>query len=337
MRRFSLLLSLILLGLSLTVSATVQHEKTKERTHTQATGSKLPAVKKEARHQGKHQHTAAQLLPRLKQMPGAAQKTAAFEQGDQKLPPLRSASVLVLDALTGDPLYQKNAAAIVPIASISKLMTAMVVLDANLSMDDTVRISIDDIDMIKGSHSRLYVGAEMTREAALLLALMSSDNRAAHALARHYPGGLPAFIAAMNRKAEALGMNDSHFVEPTGLSTNNVSTANDLAKMVSAAARYPKIRELSTTPGAKVLVGRRFLEYKNTNALTRDPRWEIALSKTGYISEAGRCLVMKAQLAERPVVIVLLDSAGKMSRVGDANRIKKWMEQASLNQGPQRT
>lgn len=243
---------------------------------------------------------------------------------------LGSASVLVMDTATGDSVYQKNASSVMPIASISKLMTAMVVLDAGLSMDETITIGNEDVDVLKGSHSRIPVGATMSRETALLVALMSSDNRAAHALGRHYPGGMNAFVRAMNHKAQTLGMHNSHFVEPTGLSSQNVSTARDLARMVTAASNYSKIRELSTTADARIQIGKRQLDFRNTNALIRNPNWDIEVSKTGYISEAGRCLVMHAKVAERPVAIVLLDSSGKMTRVGDAVRIKKWMEQASI-------
>jgi D-alanyl-D-alanine endopeptidase (penicillin-binding protein 7) len=170
----------------------------------------------------------------------------------------------------------------------------------------------------------------MTRQTAMLLALMSSENRAANALGRHYPGGMPAFVKAMNQKAQALGMVSSRFAEPTGLSSNNVSTAHDLARMVTAAARYPEIRNFSTTGEASVDINGHIREFRNTNALVRSDTWEIGVSKTGYISEAGRCLVMQARVADKPVVIVLLDSSGKMTRVGDANRIKRWMESASL-------
>ncbi len=243
---------------------------------------------------------------------------------------LYSASALVIDQETGLPLLEKQSDTVVPIASISKLMTAMVVLDAKLDLNEVITIGDDDVDGLKGTRSRLPVGTTMTRETAMLLALMSSENRAANALGRHYPGGLPAFVRAMNQKAQTLGMFSSRFEEPTGLSSNNVSTAKDLARMVAAAARYPEIRHFSTTEEARVDLNGHIRDFHNTNALVRSDNWEIGVSKTGYISEAGRCLVMQARVADKPVVIVLLDSAGKMTRVGDANRIKRWMESASL-------
>ncbi len=246
---------------------------------------------------------------------------------------LYSASALVLDQTTGQPIVEKHPDTVTPIASISKLMTAMVVLDAKLDLQEVIAISDDDVDSLKGTRSRLPVGTTMTRETAMLLALMSSENRAANALGRHYPGGLPAFVAAMNQKARALGMNNSRFEEPTGLSSNNVSTAHDLARMVTAAAQYPEIRAFSTTAEARVDLNGRLRDFGNTNALVKNDRWEIGVSKTGYISEAGRCLVMQARVADKPVVIVLLDSVGKMTRVGDANRIKRWMESTGVAHG----
>ncbi len=247
---------------------------------------------------------------------------------------LFSASAVVIDQDSGQSLLEKQPDAVVPIASISKLMTAMVVLDAKLDLNEVIAIGDDDVDGLKGTRSRLPVGTTMTRETAMLLALMSSENRAANALGRHYPGGMPAFVRAMNQKARSLGMNNSRFDEPTGLSSNNVSTAHDLARMVAAAARYPEIRAFSTTSDARVELNGHIRDFHNTNALVRSDNWEIGVSKTGYISEAGRCLVMQARVADKPVVIVLLDSAGKMTRVGDANRIKRWMESASV--GPER-
>jgi D-alanyl-D-alanine endopeptidase (penicillin-binding protein 7) len=233
---------------------------------------------------------------------------------------------LVVEQGGEEPIYQKNAEVVVPIASISKLMSAMVVLDSIPSLQASISVSDDDVDYIKGSRSRLNVGSVLSREDAMLISLMSSENRATHALARHYPGGMPAFVVAMNRKAAELGMFNTRFEDPTGLSSNNVSTAKDLAKMVVAAHRYPLIREFSTTGQAYIEVNGRAMEYRNTNQLVKSTTWDIGLSKTGFIQEAGKCLVMQARVADKPVVIVLLDSAGKLTRIGDANRIKRWME-----------
>ncbi len=256
----------------------------------------------------------------------AASAKNAVALGEAQHLAVRSGAALVVDQQGGGALYQKNADSVVPIASITKLMTAMVVLDGTPDLKGGVTISDEDVDYLRGSRSRLHVGTIMPRETALLLALMSSENRAAHALARHYPGGLAAFVAAMNTKARSLGMLNTRFEDPTGLTSNNVSTANDLAKMVAAAHRYPLIRELSTTPEATVEVAGRPMEFRNTNPLVKNAAWDVGLSKTGYIHEAGKCLVMQARVADKPVVIVLLDSAGKLTRVGDANRIKRWME-----------
>lgn len=248
------------------------------------------------------------------------------ERFDGVSPSLRSSAALVLDQNTGEVLYEKNSDAVVPIASITKVMTAMVVLDAALDLQEVIEITRDDIDTLKGSHSRLPVGAKVTRENALLAALMSSENRAAHALGRTYPGGLAAFVEAMNAKAAALGMNDSAFSDPTGLSSENVATARDLGRMVAAAYGYPVIRELTTTTSAYVDIGRYPVGYSNTNPLVKNPNWMIGLSKTGYIQEAGKCLVMQAWVAGRPTVMVLLDSNGKLTRIADANRVRKWLE-----------
>ncbi|MDR3298934.1 MAG: D-alanyl-D-alanine endopeptidase [Candidatus Accumulibacter sp.] len=246
---------------------------------------------------------------------------------------VKSGAALVVEQTGGDALFQKNASAVVPIASISKLMTAMVVLDSWPDLQTDIYIGDEDVDYLRGSRSRLHVGANITRETALLLTLMSSENRAAHALARHYPGGIQAFLAAMNDKARSLGMRHTHFEDPTGLSSNNVSTAHDLAKMVVEAYRYPLIREFSTMAEATVEVAGRQLEFHNTNPLVMNASWDVGLSKTGYIHEAGKCLVMQARVADRPVVIVLLDSVGKLTRVGDANRIRRWMETTLVPQG----
>jgi len=241
---------------------------------------------------------------------------------------LRSASALVEDQRTGEFLVQKHATAVVPIASITKLMTAMVVLDAQMNLHESLVVTPEDVDMLRHSRSRLSVGASITREEALMLALMSSENRAAHILGRTYPGGLGAFVMAMNAKAQSLGLTETRFEDPTGLSSRNVSSARNLARMVNAAYNYPLIREFTTREEATIHTGRRTLTFHNTNRLVRSPRWQIGLSKTGFIDEAGRCLVMQAQVAQRPVLIVLLDAQGKLTRLGDANRIKQWMEGA---------
>ena len=239
---------------------------------------------------------------------------------------LHSAFALVEDQETGECLVQKNANSIVPIASITKLMTAMVVLDARMDLRESVIIGHEDVDTLRHSRSHLPVGTHLTREEALLLALMSSENRAAHALSRTYPGGQDAFVAAMNARARSLGLTMTRFTEPTGLSKGNVSSAHDLAKMVDAAYDYPLIRQFTTCEGTIIQSDRRKLAFHNTNRLIRNSRWQIGLSKTGFIDEAGRCLVMQAHVAQRPVLIVLLDAQGSLTRFGDANRIKQWME-----------
>jgi D-alanyl-D-alanine endopeptidase (penicillin-binding protein 7) len=240
---------------------------------------------------------------------------------------LRSNSVLVIDAATGEVVMDKNGDAVTPIASITKLMTAIVILESGLDLQTPVALTREDVDLKKGSRSRLRTGVSLTRDELLLIALMASENRAAAALGRSYPGGTQAFVAAMNEMAAELQMNDTRFVDPTGLSPQNVSSARDLAKLVRAAHGYPLIREYSTRGKATVLLsGKQKMNYHNTNGLVRNSRWEIDLSKTGYISEAGRCLVMQVRLASKDLIVVLLDSWGKHSRVGDANRIRTWVE-----------
>ena len=241
---------------------------------------------------------------------------------------LASANVLVVDAKGGLPIYAKGADTITPIASVTKLMTAMVVLDADPALDETISVGIADLDLLKGSHSRLRLGSELPRREMLRLALMASENRAASSLARHYPGGTDACVAAMNRKAQSLGMTHTHFADPTGLSSDNVSTASDLARMVRAAAGYDLIRDATTTASHYVEVQPTgtVLGYNNTNSLVRAGQWDIQVSKTGFIREAGKCLVMLTNIASRPIVIVLLDSYGRLTRVGDANRVKHWLE-----------
>jgi D-alanyl-D-alanine endopeptidase (penicillin-binding protein 7) len=239
---------------------------------------------------------------------------------------LRSSTALVQDAGTGEIVINKNADSVTPIASITKLMSAMVIIDRGLDLDARIVVSREDVDMKKGTRSRLQPGAILTRDELLILALMSSENRAAAALGRTYPGGNAAFVAAMNAKAAALGMTDSRFVDATGLSAGNVASAIDLAKLVRAAHDYSLIREYSTREKHTVYLQGRPMVFRNTNGLVRSTHWDIGLSKTGYISEAGRCLVMQVRLASKDLIVVLLDSWGKHSRVGDANRIKRWLE-----------
>ena len=239
---------------------------------------------------------------------------------------LKSSVALIIDQDTKEILLRKNDHAILPIASLTKLMTGHLISQARLPMDELITITQDDVDTEKGSRSRLMVGTTLTRREMLHLALMSSENRAANALGRTYPGGLKTFVAQMNGRARALGMTDTRYVEPTGLSSKNQSSARDLAILVNVAHSDPVLREFSTSPGYEVAVGKRTLQYNNTNRLVHSASWDIGLQKTGYISEAGRCLVMQTQIAGRKLIMVFLDSAGKFSRLGDAERVRQWVE-----------
>lgn len=262
--------------------------------------------------------------PRAKAKPARA-IADVDKDGD---PNLKSTAALVLDANTGETLFAKNADAIHPIASITKLMTAMVVLDAKLPLDEPVQISTEDLDLLKGTKSRLPVGAHFRRDDLIRIALVASDNRAAAALGRAYPGGIDSFVEAMNAKARLMGLESTRFVDSSGLAPGNVSSPAELARLVAEASKYDIIREYSTTPALDVTLpdtGRK-VNYVNTNALVRAGDWKIGVSKTGYISESGKCLVMQALIANTPVVIVLLDSWGRLTRIGDANRIKRWLE-----------
>jgi len=299
--------ALLCLSLGLGVAPSVTEAAQTARAHK---AHKVIAVKKHQRHK-----------PSARKHAEAAQESSELK--------LHSSAAMVLDQTTGAVLFEKNAGAILPIASISKLMTAMVALDAQPNLEETLAIDEADVDTLKGTHSRLRVGTQLSREEMLRLALMSSENRAAAALSRNYPGGRPAFIAAMNQKSQALGLQDTHFSDPTGLTAANVSSAHDLVKMVSAAQQYPLIRQFTTTTEYEVALGGRPQTFRNTNSLVKNAAWDIGLSKTGYINEAGRCLVMQAWLNNKPIIIVLLDSLGKMTRVGDANRIKQWVENAA--------
>ncbi len=257
-----------------------------------------------------------------------AAKVATAEFTKDGAPNVQSTGVLVFDPTTGQTLFSKNADQAAPIASITKLMTAMVVLDAKLAMDEAIELTPDDIDLVKNTHSRLPIGAHFRRDDLMRLALMASDNRAASALGRTYPGGLAAAVAAMNEKAKALGLTQTRYVDSSGLSPANVSTPADLGKLVAAATTYPIITEYTTTGAVSVTLpdSKRKLSFVNTNALVRHSDWKIGLSKTGYINEAGKCLVMHAMIANQPIVIVLLDSWGRLTRIADANRIRKWLE-----------
>ena len=256
---------------------------------------------------------------------GVPSDVSAFDRADSGLG-LKSNAVMVLDQQTKEVLFDRNAQAVLPIASLTKLMTSMVLTDAQLPLDEMITITEADVDTLKGSSSRLAVGTTLSRGELLHLALMSSENRAAHALGRTFPGGLSKFVELMNAKAKVLGMTSTHYVDPTGLSPQNQSSAKDLASLVAAAYERPLIRELSTSPSYDVDVGRRTIQYRNTNRLVSNPNWDIGLQKTGYIAEAGRCLVMQATVAGRQLIMVFLDSAGKFTRMADAERVRRWIE-----------
>jgi D-alanyl-D-alanine endopeptidase (penicillin-binding protein 7) len=244
-------------------------------------------------------------------------------------PKLKSGSVLIVDQSDSSVLYSRNSDVAAPIASITKLMTALVILDAKQPLDEPIQITAADRDFPKAAFSRLTVGTTLTRGDLMHLALMSSENRAAHALGNNYPGGMPAMVAAMNAKAAELGMTNARFVDPTGLSSQNVASPEDLSKLVIAASKNRTIREYSTDRNYAVRVHKRLVEFRNTDNLVANPTWNIIVQKTGYIAEAGKCLVMAAVIEGRSVVIVLLDSFGKYTRVADAKRVKTWMESAS--------
>jgi D-alanyl-D-alanine endopeptidase (penicillin-binding protein 7) len=251
-------------------------------------------------------------------------QTAGLHAVDDPLA-LKSSVAYVMDQNTNEVLFSKNPQAVLPIASITKLMTALVVVEAGLSLDDKLTVTSDDIDTEKNTRSRLAVGTTLTRGDMLHLALMSSENRAAHALGRNYPGGLDAFVTAMNAKAQSLGMADTHYVEPTGLSSHNQSSASDLAKLVNVTSQVPLLRDLSTSREARVALGKRLVQFRSTNGLLSNPLWDIGLQKTGFINEAGKCLVMQARMAGRQLIMVFLDSSGKASRIADAERMRKWL------------
>lgn len=241
-------------------------------------------------------------------------------------PGLRSAHALIVDANSGEVIYEHDAGHVVPIASITKLMTALVVIDGQQPLDEVITITAEDKWKGKGAFSRLPVGAKITRGDLLKLALMASENRAAHVLGRNYPGGMKAFVRTMNQKAKALGMTKTHFDEPSGLSSHNVSSPRDLARLLNAVSRDTRIREFSTLESHEVRIGKGSLVYRNTNLLVGKPDWDILVQKTGYTSDAGECLVMQAMIGERAVNMVLMNSFGKLTRTADARRVRRWME-----------
>jgi D-alanyl-D-alanine endopeptidase (penicillin-binding protein 7) len=312
------LLKRLLIASSLTLLATLcsmptQAGTSQKKNNVQKT---KPAVVKA--------HIRRQAVKAAPVVPSFGQKAGLHATND--ILDLKSSVAYVIDQDTHEVLLSKNDQAVLPIASITKLMTGLIISEANLPMDESITITQDDVDTEKGSSSRLRVGATLTRGELLHLALMASENRAAHALGRTYPGGMASFVGLMNAKAAQLGMRDTRYVEPTGLSSQNQSSAKDLATLVGNAYHDVTLRELSTSPSYKVEVGNKTLQYNTTNRLVKNPNWDIGLQKTGYISEAGQCLVMQAKVAGRKLIMVFLDSAGKLSRIGDAERVRKWVE-----------
>ncbi len=293
--------------------------------HAQAaTNPKKPTVQKSKHAVVKTQVRRAKMVIAAPVVPSFGQRAGLHATSDML--DLKSSVAYVIDQDTHEVLLSKNDQAVLPIASITKLMTGLIISEAKLPMDEAITITQDDVDTEKGSSSRLRVGATLTRGELLHLALMASENRAAHALGRTYPGGMSTFVGLMNAKAAQLGMRDTRYVEPTGLSSQNQSSAKDLATLVGNAYHDATLRELSTSPSHSVEVGNRTLQYNTTNRLVKNPNWDIGLQKTGYISEAGQCLVMQAKVSGRKLIMVFLDSAGKLSRIADAERVRKWVE-----------
>ena len=318
--RFSAGLLGVCIGLSVAPHAWAQGDSTQKQ---------VSANKKKVVRHSSSQTSQAKVRKTVAAVPGRASfgQMAGLHAVNDPLD-LRSSVALVIDQDTQEVLLRKNDQAVLPIASLTKLMTGLLISEANLPMSELITITQDDVDTEKGSSSRLAVGSVLSRGDLLHLALMSSENRAAHALGRTFPGGLQAFVARMNARAQQLGMRDTRYVEPTGLSSRNQSSAHDLALLVAEAHKDSVVRELSTSPGREIEVGRRTLQYNTTNRLVKSPQWEIGVQKTGYISEAGQCLVMQAHVAGRKLIMVFLDSAGKLSRIADAERVRRWLETA---------
>jgi len=288
---------------------------------TVAANTQRPALKKVSAKRAASAGAVATAAP----LTLSAGERLGLRESDDPLD-LNSSVALVVDQDSGEVLFSKNESAVLPIASLTKLMTGLVIADANLPMEEMITITRDDVDTYKGSGSRLPVGTTLSRGEMMHLSLMSSENRAAHALGRTFPGGMQQFVKLMNSKAQELGMKDTRFVEPTGLLSWNQSSASDLVTLVSAAYDRPILRQLSTSPSHQLDVGPRTLQYQNSNRLIRNPEWDIGLQKTGYIAEAGRCLVMQTKIAGRKLIMVFLDSTGKLSRLQDAERVRRWVE-----------
>lgn len=312
--RFGFLAMFVSIACASAHAEVAAHPSASAKSHNKKVAAKARVVKK---------HAAVRVAA-VSKVPSFGQ-LAGLHGGHDALD-LKSSVAFVVDQDTQEVLFRKNELAVLPIASITKLMTGLLISEAKLPMDEIITISQGDVDTEKGSSSRLRVGTELSRGELLHLALMASENRAASALGRSYPGGLPVFVGMMNARAKMLGMTDTSYVEPTGLSSKNQSSARDLATLVNFAYGDPTLRELSTSTGHQVAVGKRTLQYNNTNRLVKNPAWEIGLQKTGYISEAGQCLVMQAKVAGRKLIMVFLDSTGKLTRIADAERVKRWVE-----------
>ena len=320
-------LALSLAGISNTSFARVQSDVVKKQSAKPKAKSKTKAkakAKAKAKSVSSRKKSALRAKTVVPKRQSFGEKAGLHSQADELS--LKSSVAYVIDQDTQEVLFSKNDNAVLPIASITKLMTGVVIRESHLSMDEPITITQEDIDTEKGSTSRLRPGTTLTRGELLHLALMSSENRAAHALGRTYPSGLTTFVSQMNLKAQQLGMKDTNYSEPTGLSSKNQSSAKDLATLVAYAANDPTMREMTTSVGTAVEVGRRTLNYKSTNRLVSNPQWDIDLQKTGYISEAGQCLVMQAKIAGRKLVMIFLDSGGKLSRTADAERVRRWVE-----------
>ncbi len=326
MKSIAALFSTAALGLTLSLSGALMPVQSAHA--AKASEAQKPAVKSQRKAKAGVKARRVSIADIAPAKPSFGQLAGLHADQDELA--LKSSVALVLDQDTNEVLFSKNPQAVLPIASITKLMTALVVVEAQQAMNEMLTITQDDVDTEKGTGSRLAIGTQLSRQELMHVALMSSENRAANALGRNYPGGLATFVAAMNAKAQSLGMKDTQYVEPTGLSSRNQSSAHDLALLVKTAHEVPVLREFSTSAEHLVAVGRRNMQFRTTNGLVRNPSWDIGLQKTGFINEAGRCLVMQAQMAGRKLIMVFLDSTGKYSRIGDAERVRKWVMQNAV-------